>query len=72
MSATGPDRDNAYHQGNKATDAILVFLKNSYGAEKPHSELFLGKKLGKKWDELEIKLRETICEMIWIDHQASW
>jgi hypothetical protein len=72
MPVSGPNQELAYRQGDEATDRILELLEGTFGASRPHPEMPLGKKLSQEWDELEIKLREIVKEMIWVDHCASW
>lgn len=72
MPVMGPNHDHAMRQGEEAAQAVLLLLKEKYNVERPHEALPLGKKFAAQWDELEAKLRETIKEMVWTDHAASF
>ncbi len=72
MPVMGPNRDHAYEQGDKITDEILALLKEKHHLDCPSPALFLGDKLAVEWMVLAGKLRETIREMVWVDHCASF
>ena len=65
MPAMGPTKDSAYRVGAAAATDVLLLLKCKYGVERPREAL------AKEWDEMEMKLRGLIEEMVRTDHAAS-
>lgn len=72
MPVMGPSKDRSDAVGDLAATEILMILKSKYGVERPSELLPFGKKYAAEWDELEKTLRETIKEMCWCDHAASF
>jgi len=72
MPVMGPNHDFAMRQGDEAFKEIMTLLEQKYHVSRPHEQLPLGKKFSAQWDELEAKLRETVKEMVWTDHCASF
>lgn len=72
MPVMGPSIDRAYAVGDLAATDLLMILKTKYGVERPTELLPFGKKYSEEWDKLEKTLRDTIKEMCWTDHAASF
>lgn len=71
MPVTGPSQDFAYRVGDEIFALVLELLKDR-GVERPSLLLPLGKQLSAEWDERQRQLQETLREMVWIDHAASF
>jgi hypothetical protein len=82
MACSGPSKEFAFEQGEKAFEDLLILLKEQYQVERPHVmkgtlhgkqvELGLGRKMQEDWDKQSEQLKLLIQEIVWTSDAASW
>lgn len=67
MPVSGPSKQFAYEQGEKATADIMDLLREKYGVCVPN-DVVGSTKFRQDWHSAQQKLKEAVQELVWADH----